>query len=164
MLQKTLNRGQNHTPATLLTLAKLFIWVGDFRLACEVVWCCAFLAIQSNLWRFLCECVHTNFRVHHRSRTKHPTLFTQWKEKLCSGTVRRYWTTICCFRSVGLKLLFIFICMICFRCHSSFYTNSHNSRDVNAAFKDANEFIQVIHAFELTDEKKKELKKDNFNC
>ncbi|CAJ0566352.1 unnamed protein product, partial [Mesorhabditis spiculigera] len=42
----TMNHGKNHTPESLLTLSKLFIKVEDWRLACEVIWCSASLAIQ----------------------------------------------------------------------------------------------------------------------
>ncbi|CAI2347334.1 unnamed protein product [Caenorhabditis sp. 36 PRJEB53466] len=38
--------GQNHSPDTLLILAKLFIKIHDHRLACELIWCSASLALQ----------------------------------------------------------------------------------------------------------------------
>ncbi|CAI2349889.1 unnamed protein product [Caenorhabditis sp. 36 PRJEB53466] len=44
--EKTFNSGKSHTPESLLTLSKLFIKVGDFRLACEVIWCSASISIQ----------------------------------------------------------------------------------------------------------------------
>ncbi|CAI4226670.1 unnamed protein product [Auanema sp. JU1783] len=41
-----LNSGKNHTPESMLTLSRIFIKVGDYRLACEVLWCTVFLDIQ----------------------------------------------------------------------------------------------------------------------
>jgi len=43
-----MNFVKDHTPESLLALAQFFMKVGDFRLACEVIWGSASLSIQGN--------------------------------------------------------------------------------------------------------------------
>ncbi|KAF8368182.1 hypothetical protein PRIPAC_86011 [Pristionchus pacificus] len=132
LCEKTMNRGQDHTPESMLTLSKLFIKIADFRLACEALWCSASIAVQ--------EFITTR----------------QLKVKLHSHNGKRDFVRALS-REIGNQFA------VFEACHSSFYTNSHNARDVNAAFVEANDFVQQLRAYHLTDEKKKELEKDNFN-
>ncbi|KAF1758589.1 hypothetical protein GCK72_015048 [Caenorhabditis remanei] len=44
--ENIINRDQKHTPENMLTLSKLFTKIGDYRLACEMIWCCASLAVH----------------------------------------------------------------------------------------------------------------------
>lgn len=37
LFQKPLHQGKDHTPGTLLALAQMFVRIGDYRLACEVI-------------------------------------------------------------------------------------------------------------------------------
>ncbi|CAI4226840.1 unnamed protein product [Auanema sp. JU1783] len=48
-------------------------------------------------------------------------------------------------------------------CHSGFYSNNRTARQIISAYEDANEFILLLKEFNLTDEKKLLLEKDNFN-
>ncbi|KAI6178238.1 hypothetical protein M3Y98_00479100 [Aphelenchoides besseyi] len=129
---ETLNRGKNHTSVTLLTLAKLFMKIGDFRLACEVIWCSVSLAIQEFI------ALHgLNVRLHSHTGK------ANFMQALSRELARQF--------------------SVFEVCHSSFYTNKHNSQRVNFAFEEANDFIRNLQTFVLTDEKKKELEKGNFN-
>ncbi|CAI4232405.1 unnamed protein product [Auanema sp. JU1783] len=38
---------KNHTPETVLLMSKFYFRLGDYRLACEMVWDCASLTIQN---------------------------------------------------------------------------------------------------------------------
>ncbi|CAI4232381.1 unnamed protein product [Auanema sp. JU1783] len=44
--EKSINRAKGHTPKSILTLAKFFMKLGDYRVASEVLWGCASLTIQ----------------------------------------------------------------------------------------------------------------------
>uniref|UniRef100_A0A914BYA0 Uncharacterized protein n=1 Tax=Acrobeloides nanus TaxID=290746 RepID=A0A914BYA0_9BILA len=46
LCDEPLNRAKDHTPQTLLMLVQLFIRIGDYRLACEIIWCSAAISIQ----------------------------------------------------------------------------------------------------------------------
>ncbi|EFO92312.1 hypothetical protein CRE_11132 [Caenorhabditis remanei] len=46
LCENIINRDQKHTPENMLTLSKLFTKIGDYRLACEMIWCCASLAVH----------------------------------------------------------------------------------------------------------------------
>uniref|UniRef100_A0A1I7SXC6 HNH endonuclease n=1 Tax=Caenorhabditis tropicalis TaxID=1561998 RepID=A0A1I7SXC6_9PELO len=48
-------------------------------------------------------------------------------------------------------------------CHDSFFTNDYNAGDVNYAFVQLQDFIRQLREYPLTDEKRIELEKDNFN-
>lgn len=132
LCEKTLDRGKNHTPKTLLVLAKLFMKIGDLRLACEIIWCSASLAIQE----FITD-RGLNIRLYsHNGKTRFARALS---------------------KEIGHQFA------VFETCHSSFYTNSKGARDVTDAFKDAHEFVQQLQMFKLTNEKKNELEKDNFN-
>ncbi|CAD6200278.1 unnamed protein product [Caenorhabditis auriculariae] len=132
LCEKNMNRGQDHTPESMLTLSKLFIKIADFRLACEMVWCSASMAVQ--------EFITTR----------------KLKVRLYSHNGKRDFVRALS-REIGNQFA------VFEACHASFYTNSHNARAVNAAFEEANDFVQQLRAYHLTDEKKKELENDNFN-
>ncbi|CAJ0928873.1 unnamed protein product, partial [Mesorhabditis belari] len=45
--KKSLAQGRTHSPESLFDLAQFFILIGDYRLACEVIWGGASLAIKN---------------------------------------------------------------------------------------------------------------------
>ncbi|CAJ0566351.1 unnamed protein product, partial [Mesorhabditis spiculigera] len=122
----TMNHGKNHTPESLLTLSKLFIKVEDWRLACEVIWCSASLAIQDFI-------------------SAH-----QIKVELCSHYGKRRFMRLLSSDLANQFSVFEW-------CHSSFYTNSYFTADVEYAYIEARKFLQNLRDFTLTAEKKKQL-------
>ncbi|EFO92129.1 hypothetical protein CRE_11131 [Caenorhabditis remanei] len=132
LCEKTMNQGQDHTPENMLTFCKLFRQIGDYQLACEMIWCCASLAVQ--------EFITTR----------------QLKVKLHSQNDKRSFMRALS-HEIGNQFAVFEVC------HLSFFSNSHKARCVNAAFVEANDFVQQLRTYHLTEEKKNELEKNNFN-
>ncbi|KAL7074069.1 hypothetical protein ACQ4LE_006519 [Meloidogyne hapla] len=122
----------DHTPESLLALAQFFMKVGDFRLACEVIWGSASLSIQEFI----------------RDRQLNVKLYSHISKSRFTAAL-----------SIDLGNRFA----VFETCHTSYYTNTHKRCDVDFAFNRAEEFMEQLRAFHLSDEKRIELEKRNFN-
>lgn len=132
LCDKQMNFVKDHTPESLLALAQFFMKVGDFRLACEVIWGSASLSIQEFI----------------RDRQLNVKLYSHISKSRFTAAL-----------SIDLGKTFA----VFETCHTSYYTNTHKRCDVDFAFKLAEEFMEQLRAFHLSDEKRIELEKRNFN-
>lgn len=66
LCDKNFNGRKKHTPGTVLALAHFFFKVGDFRVASELIWCSATLALQEFV-----EHNHLKIRLHSHNCKRH---------------------------------------------------------------------------------------------